>query len=361
MIQKPQLKTFLSLFPVSPTEWGVRGGPEEVWRLKLPSDGIVQAFCAILPYLDGTRTREEIAKLVSEDGATADTHLELLDSLETHGLIEEANHEGLSEDDYHRYSEQVSFFSRFTTRGGAGYQSRLIASKAAVIGAGELSRCVCRQLKEAGIGNVAQLVSSDAQGGQMHLNADRAADPSHDVLRIPESDAPWPESLTPYPDLFVFAEQWYDPSGLTAMDGFAKRHGVPWLLVRATDVHEATVGPLFIPGETASYASLEARLRSNAVHYDQYVAFESHLREHPNLALSTGGLRASFDLLGSIAVIEAVKFLSGVLLPALAGRMITVNIVSWESELHDVLKVPRLERGFESPHEAFPWKYDADK
>ena len=114
--------------------------------------------------------------------------------------------------------------------------------------------------------------------------------------------------------------------------------------MRSLDLKEGWVGPLFVPGETASYLSLEARLRANLPRYPEFLAFDAHVRAAgPPGPL--GGLRAAFDLLTGVAVIELIKFVTEIKVPQLLGQFLTVNFWTWETELHEVLRLPTLDRG----------------
>jgi len=357
MIEKPRLKTFLTVFPITETVWGVRGGPEELWRLRL-DEVAVQAFCALLPYLNGQHKRNEIVEKIGtggEDGAPA---LKILDCLETSGLIEDAEPHGLSGEELSHFADQLAFFSRFTCEGGSKYQSRLRASKVTVLSSGDLGHTVARQLGESGVGEVVLVWYRTPEAGRNgHSSVEGNPKEFSRLTAMAAPDgSPWPEDAEPLPNAFVFAEQAHSPAALEAMDAFSKRHRIPWLLVRSTDVHEGSVGPLFIPGETASYVSFEARLRSNMANHYEYAAFDRYVRSAEAATASAGGLRAGFELLASIAVVETVKFLTGIVPPRLAGRLLSFNIIDWESELHEVLRLPRLETPYGAEHQAFPWK-----
>ena len=87
------------------------------------------------------------------------------------------------------------------------------------------------------------------------------------------------------------------------------------------------------------------------------------VRQAGEPAAPLGGLQPFFHLLSSIAVTEAIKFLSEIRVPHLAGRFLTINLWTWEVETHDVLRVPSLDRNTtEAQPTVFPWqeKYDAD-
>lgn len=353
MLRKPQLKTFLTLFPISPTVWGVRGGPEEVWRLKVDSGDAMRLLGRLLPMLTGQHERGEIIETVSLEGFSSAATDEMLTTLEQAGLLEDADPHGLPPSDVTRFADQIAFFSRFTNSGGARDQALLKTRRVGIFGSGKLCDCIENDLRDAGVGEIIPMV--EPKGTPPNGDAQR-----RDFRRSPRGtlsegpdNMPWPDREPPH--LLVCAEQEHNPSVLEFVDTCSRTHRVPWILVRATDVHEGCVGPLFVPGETASYASFECRLRSNVVPYVDYQAFDEYARHTGHGSASAGGLHSSCHLLSGIAVVEAIKYLTGVLPPALAGRMLTVNFVTWESELHYVLSMPRIEK-YASLDRHFPWK-----
>src|SRR5262245_55628651 len=136
MIKYPRLKVFLSVFPISETTWGLRGGGDEVWRIKLSDQRAVRAFGALLPYLNGRTASDEILRAMESAGTHAGAAAAVLRQLEASSLIEEADAHGLSDDELNRFEDQIRFFSRFTQRGGAKSQSALRASRVALIAEG---------------------------------------------------------------------------------------------------------------------------------------------------------------------------------------------------------------------------------
>lgn len=362
MLQKPRLKTFLTVFPLSETTWGVRGGSDELWRITFRDEQTFNALTSILPYLNGKHGAEEIVKTVAAKGVEEAEVLSLLERMEEESLIEEADGFGLTEEEQQALRSQLTFFSRYTAEGGAKHQARLRESRVAVIGDGYLARSLRRQLSESGVGGLVLLSSEPASvsAEQNGHNAPGAHDASagdgrasHRVLRL-DRDAVWPGEEG-VPDLFIVAQEAEDPQLLEAMDRLSKERKVPWLLVRALETHVAWVGPLFIPDETACYQSLEARVRSNLAYFPEYEAFSRHLRQARSPGASCGGLHAYFELLSAVAVIETIKFLCNLSVPHLAGRFLTVNLTTWDVEVHEVLRVPQLGLEVTEP-KLFAWK-----
>ena len=347
MLKTPRLKQYLTLYPISETAWGIRGGGGEFWSIKLHDERAMRAFSAMLPFLNGSRSSTEILAEVEKMGLDAAVAEKLLKSMESNSLIEEMDSAGLSEEKIERHREQISFLSRFGEEGGAKYQAKLDASRVAVIAQGTLASILCRQLSEAGIGRVTYLADGDAP-------EDLVA--AAEKLSLERPGILSEDSLEPKPDLVIVAVSYHDPELLEAMDTFSKTHGVPWLLIRASEHLDGWVGPLFIPRDTASYVSFEARLRGNMETYDQYVDFDNYLRQPEKKAVAVGGLRPFFEVLAGIAVTEAVKHLTDVFISALAGKFISVDLVNLDTEIHEVLRFPRIEDESYSRPGVFPWK-----
>jgi hypothetical protein len=363
VLKHPKLKGHVTLFPLSPARWRVSGGMDELSRIELRNEQAIGAFARLLPLLDG---RSESASLVSrlvEEGVSRAAVEALLQHLEQAGLLEEADDHGLEPDEMKRYEQQIRYFARFTSEGGAKFQALLRRSRVSVVDgfAGRLAGELARALREAGIGQV-EVLPAEAPPAA----AAAAGDPGEEIVALASGAGQpatrvhlWRETLarrrSDVPDLIVVSQQAHDPVLLEAMDDYAKRARVPWLLVRCFSAEEGWVGPLFVPFDTASYLSLEARLQANLSHVEDYRLLGEFVRESGSPAAACGGLEPNFLVLAGIAAAEAVKFLSGFAVPQLAGRFLTIHFGTWATELHEVLRVPHLERPEAGPL-SFPWE-----
>jgi bacteriocin biosynthesis cyclodehydratase domain-containing protein len=357
MLTFPRLKTFLSVFPLTATTWGLRGGGDELWRIKLTDPRAIRAFSALLPYLNGRTATDDILQAVEADGGHRAAAVAVLRQLEAASLLEEAGDHGLSETDLRAFEDQIRFFSRFGRQGGAKLQRMLRSSLVALAADGAIGQSMYGRLAGAGFGSVTVLAREPAHAANW---AERTPEPRPNTTVFElDSETIWPETLDA-PRLLIVCEDAHDPRLLEAVDAWSKRRLVPWLLVRQLDVEEAWVGPLFVPNETASYLSLEARLRANMPNFAEYVAFDTHVRSTEDRASRQGGLHATFDLVASVATIEAIKFVTEVKVPELLGRFLTINLSTWETELHDVLRVPALDRRDASRPSVFSWKVTDD-
>jgi bacteriocin biosynthesis cyclodehydratase domain-containing protein len=352
MITFPRLKTFLCVFPISSTVFGLRGGADEVWRLKLTDERAIRAFGALLPYLDGRTSSADILAAVEAAGIHGPAASSVLRQLESASLIEEGDASGLNEEELARHEGQIRFFSRFTQQGGAKYQAALKRSRVGIVADGALGMSLYRRLVAAGVGEIV-IVSR-----QPELARTWVAEQAHDTVTTVwplATDAPWPQAAGAPPRVLAVCQEAHDPVLLEAVDGLSKQQGLPWLLLRTLDLQEGWIGPLFVPGETASYLSLEARLRTNLPRFPEYVAFDAHVRNtQPPPAL--GGLSPAYDVLAGMAAIELIKFVTDMKVPEVLGKFLTVNLWTWETELHEVLRVPGLDRPGASQPVVFPWK-----
>lgn len=351
MIDKPRLKCYLTVFPLADNTWGIRGGSEELWRIKLTDPRAVQGLGALLPFLDGSHHRAEILDCLDGGGGGSEVTAKLLQKLEDSGFLEESGSGGLGPAEATAFRDQITFFSRFTSQGGATLQARLRSVRVGLLGDSPFRERVLDHLSRAGVGEVV-LLTADAE--EMAPAAPGATKIS---AALPHPERLWPDGLAgELPDILVFAQGASAPLLLDAIDAFSRGRVVPWLLLRATEPQEGWVGPLFIPGETASYRSLEARLKGNLPYFAEHEAFDAYLRGRQHAGHCAGSLHAFYDVLAAIGVAELIKLFTGIDIPQLAGRFVTVDYTTWATELHTVLKVPHLEDRAQSQPALYAWK-----
>src|SRR5829696_745579 len=240
MISRPKLKSFLTIFPISETTWGVRGGGDELWRLKLGQKEAMRTFGALLPYLTGRHSTEEILTELGAQEIAPGAVRAILERLVQASLIEEVGEPRLSPREVAAYQDQIVLFSRFTLEGGEKYQQTLRASRVAVWGDGRLSASLERQLAAAGFGRIVRLVADPAAGREGQAEGGLTVIETLASVR----DTVWPQEAA-VPDLLFVPQQDHDPELLEAVDVFSRRRGVPWMLLRALDFREGWVGPLF--------------------------------------------------------------------------------------------------------------------
>jgi bacteriocin biosynthesis cyclodehydratase domain-containing protein len=346
MLSRPRLKVFLTVFQLSESSWAIRGGGDEIWRLKLTDPEAFQALGALLAVLDGHATTAELIARLVADGHDAAKLQALLDHLEAGSFLEEAPtalHEPRP------FEQQRAFFSRFTQDGGSSLQAKLEGSRLAVLGDGPLAAALLEIAASSGFGRLVQLSATPTESAELRAG--------REWVRL-DREPIWAESeLGPPPDLLLVAQQRHDEALLESVDAWSKRAGRPWLLVRHLDLREGWVGPLFVPGETASYRSLQARLAGNLTHFEEHQAFDRMVRANLE-AKPPGALQAFLYTLAGMALTEVVKLVAGTHVPHLLSRFLTVDLWTWEVETHEVLRVPGLDRPPARQPAPFPWRSD---
>ncbi|MCG8462172.1 MAG: hypothetical protein MI919_38300, partial [Holophagales bacterium] len=308
----------------------------------------------------------EILGEIGKMGLSEEIGEQMLERLEASSLIEEADPCGLTPEQLSDYAEQIKFFSRFTAEGGAKHQAELLDSRVALAGRGPLAESLSRQLAKSGIGRISYLPTTGSApetsgagpngSGDAHPDSVGAASYASETLGLHPETVLAEDDLEPVPDLLVVGQTAHEPELLEAAHVFSMKHDVPWLLVRAIDQLEAWVGPLFVPRDTASYASFEARLRGNMVSFDEYVDFDRFLRSEDGRASDVGAPLAFYDVISGIAVVEILKTLTKISVPALASKFVSIDLISLETEMHEILRFPRIEDEAYSRPGVFPWK-----
>lgn len=119
----------------------------------------------------------------------------------------------------------------------------------------------------------------------------------------------------------------------------ALKKGVRWLRA-SLEGFEAQLGPCFIPNDTACYTCLDLRSQANWTHFDENAAFKKHLSSG-KVKADYGCLAPMSGFLGNMAGLECIRLLTGISDPITCGKLWTFNMNSFESQSHEVLKLPR--------------------
>ncbi len=246
----------------------------------------------LLPLLDGSRTRDELAaRLGSAARPALDSALELL---ATHGLLLEGPDAG-----------EAARPAVHSLAAGFGLTlaeaaDRLACARVGVVGAGPAGTEVARLLHASGIADVGRL---SWRGGR-----------EVDLAVV----APGKDEVASVPD-------W---------NRLALERGVRWLFVRPFDGLIATVGPLVVPGETSCHECLLLRLSANV----EYGSDLAEIEGAPSAATADAALDA---FVASLAAHLALRWVGGrdTTLPGV------LHVVEARPALalsvHPVLRVPR--------------------
>jgi bacteriocin biosynthesis cyclodehydratase domain-containing protein len=152
----------------------------------------------------------------------------------------------------------------------------------------------------------------------------------------------------------VALDRW-DPALVGDVNAGAIRGRRPWLLVQAPGVREGTLGPLFVPGQTACWACLESRLVSHMSFHVEYQEFQEHLRSSRATSRPWGGIEPHAQVLAGLAALEVIKFVTGYATPKVLGAFVAVDWLALKMQQHHVLRVPRCMACRPPRVVKFPW------
>lgn len=150
-----------------------------------------------------------------------------------------------------------------------------------------------------------------------------------------ESDT---DPLTPA-DLIVACAGWLPDSRWLALDTWCAERRIPWHGCHAEGLR-IYLGPLIVPGETASYADARARRLAASHHPEELLAYWRYLDAGvgvPPVSWPDAGARAA--IAGALAA-DALAVLRGASAPS-AGCQTGFEPSTWTWTRHPVLPVPR--------------------
>ena len=334
--------------------------------LSSPSNGLLGR---LLPLLDGTRTVGEILLDLESDDSQA-----VCDSIEhllKAGALERAiveQQDLLPGDEARRFRSQVAFFSNFVAPPGASkdasradvprtgqeYQRRLKRSHVAVFGVGRLGSQLIRSLAVSGIGRItavdAETVGEEDlnceswfEQGQEGLNRAEAASAlclransgvEFHAQKSCEGVAGMSELLAGC-DVAVLCPDHFNPAEYQEFNLAALASKTTWISARLSGF-ELVIGPTVIPGETPCFQCLESRIKSNVPDHSEYVVLQEYLK--------TGRLRAEALAItpgADLLALEVLKIITWFMPPATYAHLYSLSLLTLQSRLHPVLKIPR--------------------
>jgi bacteriocin biosynthesis cyclodehydratase domain-containing protein len=247
---------------------------------------------ALLPLLDGTRTRDE---LVERLGSAARPAVDLaLETLALHGLLVEGP------DVLPGVRAAVYGLASAFDLTPAGVAERLDGAAVGVVGSSPTGSEIARLLRECGVGRV----SSERWNGSGRID-----------LAV----------VAPAADEIVELDSW---------NRVANESAVPWLPVLPYDGRFASIGPLVVPGETCCYECVRRRRAAN-------LEYGEHVREIERAPLTALADPAFEAFVAALAAHLALRWI-GVHDGSLPGVLHAVEArPAFVVGEHPVLRVPR--------------------
>lgn len=342
---------------VTPTDVGVLLR-SDLGTFQLDGPDVALFVNRIVPLLDGSRDADAVAGQL--DGYSRASVLAFLQLLEQSGLIETSS--DLSEtaafDDAYLYSQR-EFFNKWLERPETALE-RLRDSRVLVVGLEPWGVVCASELAAAGVGNLHlvddRLVAIDdirAPGTlkRSHLEQPRSAavlaglKEDYPGCQITAGDSVSNLDLQPGDgkwDLVVATVTADDLVLLNNIAHFAHAanirtvHGV-------VDGLNALVGPVVVPGESACWNCYRLRELANAEPAETAHALQASLLTNRPPSRSRILLSPMMSLLGQLVSLEALKLLSGYAASILVGRVLVQHLITLETSLHSVIRMPWCE------------------
>lgn len=141
-------------------------------------------------------------------------------------------------------------------------------------------------------------------------------------------------------DFFIFdADEWY-PHYLDLVNLTAVENNKPWIIFMGVHSLKASVGPLFIGKETGCYNCLIDRIKSHMDFIPYFSEYENYLKEHKTCGKRQGSPIVIYDMIASICVLEALKYITEWTIPILYKNFLTFDLFDLSTKLHPFLKAP---------------------
>ncbi|GEM_PF-5535142 len=321
-----------------------------------------QPVSKLLPLMDGTRTLAQLCEATKATPAAMD---EILRVLRFHNVVDDAAADedlAAPPEAAERTASQRALFSAFTPRPTAA-QNQLAAARLLLIGAGAVGAAAAAALVLAGVGRIDVLDGrsyrpSDGPSPWLTVKASprsealvwalegRATETELRALPAPTSDLrgltrPYLSSLIPqYRHVLVALEE-PNSTLLARVNEAATASGVLFTpaVLRG---HEAIVGPTVIPNSGPCWRCYDLRAKGMEAALEAQLVWESHREARPDAGGTERPMLPTFPLVAGAALAqEAIASLSGFITPSLRGFAAVTNLLSGETRLHRVLKIPR--------------------
>lgn len=325
----------------------------DLGAFRLDGPDVSLFMTTLLPLLDGSRGREEVAAALPTH--SPESVLGFLALLERHGLLEEVADPGASGAE--RWLGQDAFFRKWSEQ-PAEPAARLRDAHVLVVGLEPWGVVLATELAAAGAGLVHVLDSSPVTPDDLLAvrlwTARHLGQPRSEALRGSLADiAPWCHLTTaPLPlehapplseggrwDLVVTATRSDDLFTLQSVARIAHQNAIP-SLYGTLDGLEAVVGPVVVPGQTACWNCYRLRRLAHAEHPEVTHDLQATLLATSPATRTRTYLAPTASLLGHLLALEAIQLLTNYTPSRLIGRVLVQHVVTLESSLHTVIRMP---------------------
>lgn len=361
IIRKPLLKKYFSLIPMDKDLMQVRS-LENIFMMR--GESVTEVLPQLIPFLDGKHLIEEIIQKLNN--IEPNVIYELLDKLADKFLIEDAQSRDdseLSEEEHMEFSKNIEFLTKFSERqlpDGSVVDkykivSKLRESKCLVIGLGNMGISVVSNLANLGVGeiigvdsaivdknNIGNYYTHQEIGIKRSSASIKIINKKHKLVKylgVNELDDVSLENHVKNSDFVIITMDLAVRSFYEKVNKLCLKYDKSWLSARPGEF-EMEIGPLVIPKQTPCFECYTSRLNGAMTFVKENNMFELYKEEFGSNILTTT-IEPVYSLVASIISLETLKYLTNILYPITVSRLLTFNIVTMESNLSTVLKIPR--------------------
>jgi bacteriocin biosynthesis cyclodehydratase domain-containing protein len=323
----------------------------------------------LLELVDGKRTVADLVRELETVGEES-VHEALRYLLEA-GALERAvtgDSGPMPSTEMRRYQPQIAFLSHFVApaevpggefgpgmpRSGLEYQERIQQAHVVVFGVGRLGSQLIRALVLAGVGKITAVDSEPVSDAELksdswftvdqegHNRAEAAcrlaaiANPEVHIQAAPEpAEIGELQERLVDSDFAILCRDHFNPAEYEMFNLAALATKKSWTSARIAGF-EFQIGPTVIPFQTACYRCFDLRQKSNLPDLAEYEILENFLKKdrlRPEALAFTPGT--------GLVALEVLKAITWFMAPATCSHLFTLDLLTMESKLHPVLKIPR--------------------
>jgi bacteriocin biosynthesis cyclodehydratase domain-containing protein len=312
--------------------------------LALRGGAVGELLPFLLSKLDGRRDLDQIVREL--ETFREEDVLAALRALWANGLLEDPLLDSIPPEDLELRDDEIRFFSGYGFERSPESYRRLRAARVVLLGGDATIREIARGLATSGVAEIrlGAPTHEDAAAAKRleTLNAELDelnCEGSHRTLRLSDdpSAADWTELLDGASFVIACANEW-PAAFLEDFNRAALKGEIPWLYC-LLEGRGASVGPLFLPRETACWSCYSRRRRGVEEFVAAYDAIQRSADREFRRRMGTAPGLSQF--VAGLAVMEAVKFVTSFEIPASIGTELRFDLVSGRVEPHRVLKLPR--------------------
>jgi bacteriocin biosynthesis cyclodehydratase domain-containing protein len=299
----PRLAPWVVAFDLGDGRLELRGS---VTSFTLPHPFFASVFRTAEKYLDGSYTADAVADALSGE-IDRSAVLFLLKMLTACGLLVAGKpRPSLLSEPQSRFFQQVN-------RDASRVIAALEAKTLRIVAEDRMAASIASLLRQAGL-------------PEYGMDVEAVSAPDH-----------VPAAINGHLDLVVAVAGGLSDRLFVAVNEQCLKTGTRWLSA-AISGPQARLGPTFVPDHTACYTCFRHRLNSNAADPAADRAFEAAVAHY---APEQGGLEAFSAIIAGHVALEAVRLLTGLSEPSTIARYYLFNASAPDSEVHNVLRVPR--------------------